>query len=102
VGLNNYVRAFTDDRSFINTAIFTIKFALVSVALINITAFSLALLLARKIKGTNTFRTVFFMPNLIGGIVLSYIWQLIINGCSTALAWISPTMPATGFGDWSC
>jgi raffinose/stachyose/melibiose transport system permease protein len=80
VGLNNYIRAFTDDSNFINAAIFTVKFALVSVALVNITAFSLALLLTRKIKGTNTFRTVFFMPNLIGGIVLGYIWQLIING----------------------
>ncbi len=48
--------------------------------LINVFAFSLALLLTRKIKGTNIFRTVFFMPNLIGGIVLGYIWQLIING----------------------
>ena len=60
--------------------IFTVKFALVSVVLINVFAFSLALLLTRKIKGTNIFRTVFFMPNLIGGIVLGYIWQLIING----------------------
>jgi raffinose/stachyose/melibiose transport system permease protein len=57
-----------------------VKFAVVSVALINVLAFSLALLLTRSIKGTNIFRTVFFMPNLIGGIVLGYIWQLIING----------------------
>ncbi len=60
--------------------IFTAKFAVVSVVLINLFAFSLALLLTRKIRGTNLFRTVFFMPNLIGGIVLGYIWQLIING----------------------
>lgn len=80
VGPSNYIRAFSDDRNFINAAIFTVKFALVSVVLINILAFSLALLLTRKIRGTYTFRTVFFMPNLIGGIVLGYIWQLIING----------------------
>lgn len=80
VGLSNYVRAFSDDQNFLNAAIFTIKFALVSVVLINVLAFSLALLLTRKIRGTNLFRTVFFMPNLIGGIVLGYIWQLIING----------------------
>jgi raffinose/stachyose/melibiose transport system permease protein len=80
VGLSNYTRAFTDDQTFVNAAIFTVKFAIVSVVLINVLAFSLALLLTRKIKGTNLFRTVFFMPNLIGGIVLGYIWQLIING----------------------
>jgi raffinose/stachyose/melibiose transport system permease protein len=80
VGWENYIRAFTDDNTFINAAIFTVKFAIVSVVLINIFAFSLALLLTRKIRGTNVFRTVFFMPNLIGGIVLGYIWQLIING----------------------
>ena len=63
-----------------NAAIFTAKFAVVSVVLINVFAFCLRLLLTRKIKGTNLFRTVFFMPNLIGGIVLGYIWQLLING----------------------
>jgi raffinose/stachyose/melibiose transport system permease protein len=80
VGLSNYIRAFTDDRNFLNALIFTVKFALVSVVLINVFAFSLALLLTRKMRGENAFRTVFFMPNLIGGIVLGYIWLLIING----------------------
>ena len=80
VGLSNYIHAFTDDRNFLNAIIFTAKFAVVSVVLINVFAFTLALLLTRAIKGTNIFRTVFFMPNLIGGIVLGYIWQLIING----------------------
>jgi len=80
VGFDNYVRAFTDDRNFIDAAIFTVKFAVVSVVLINVLAFTFALLLTRKLRGTNVFRTVFFMPNLIGGIVLGYIWQLIING----------------------
>jgi raffinose/stachyose/melibiose transport system permease protein len=80
VGITNYIRAFTDDRDFLNASIFTVKFAVVSVVLINVFAFLLAFLLTRKIRGTNIFRTVFFMPNLIGGIVLGYIWQLIING----------------------
>jgi raffinose/stachyose/melibiose transport system permease protein len=80
VGISNYVHAFTDDRNFLNAILFTAKFAAVSVVLINVFAFALALLLTRSIKGTNVFRTVFFMPNLIGGIVLGYIWQLIING----------------------
>ncbi len=80
IGIGNYIRAFADDRDFLNAMIFTAKFAVVSVVLINVIAFFLALLLTRKIKGTNVFRTVFFMPNLIGGIVLGYIWQLLING----------------------
>ena len=80
IGLSNYIRAFSENRDFINAAIFTAKFALVSAVLINLFAFILALLLTQKIRATNIFRTIFFMPNLIGGIVLGYIWQLIING----------------------
>jgi raffinose/stachyose/melibiose transport system permease protein len=80
VGMDNYVRAFSDNKNFINAIVFTSKFAVVSVVLINLFAFSLALLLTQKIRATNLFRTIFFMPNLIGGIVLGYIWQLIING----------------------
>jgi raffinose/stachyose/melibiose transport system permease protein len=79
VGLSNYVKAF-ENKEFINALLFTSKFAVVSVITINLCAFTLALLLTRGLKGSNLFRTVFFMPNLIGGIVLGYIWQLIING----------------------
>lgn len=80
VGITNYVRAFTEDNNFINALFFTVKFAVVSLILINVAAFTLALLLTTSVKGTNFFRTIFFMPNLIGGIVLGYIWQLLING----------------------
>ncbi len=80
VGISNYVRAFTADATFLNATIFTAKFAVVSVITINILAFSLAFVLTRHLKGTHLFRTVFFMPNLIGGIILGYIWQLLING----------------------
>ena len=80
VGLSNYVKAFAEDSSFLSSLWFTIKFAIASVVTINLFAFLLALLLTRDIFGTKLFRTVFFMPNLIGGIVLGYIWQLIING----------------------
>lgn len=80
VGFSNYVKAFTQDKDFLNALIFTVKFTIVSVLTINFFAFFLAYLLTRSIKGTNIFRTVFFMPNLIGGIVLGYIWQMIING----------------------
>ncbi len=80
VGLKNYITAFTSSGDFINSLWFTFRFTVVSVITINLLAFLLALLLTRGIRGTNLFRTVFFMPNLIGGIVLGYIWQLIING----------------------
>lgn len=79
VGFSNYIKAFSNE-DFINALIFTVKFTVVSVITINIFAFLLALALTKGIKGTNLFRTAFFMPNLIGGIVLGYIWQLIING----------------------
>ncbi len=79
VGLENYIKAFSN-KDFLNALSFTLRFTVVSVVTVNLIAFSLALLLTNKVKGTNIFRTVFFMPNLIGGIVLGYIWQLIING----------------------
>ena len=79
VGLGNYKRAFTANRDFVNALWFTVRFTVLSVITINVLGFFLALLLTRDIRGTNLFRTVFFMPNLIGGIVLGYIWQL-ING----------------------
>lgn len=80
VGLANYIRIFTSDKTFLNSLWLTVKFTAVSVVSVNIIAFLLALLLTKGLKGTNIFRTVFFMPNLIGGIVLGHIWSLIING----------------------
>lgn len=79
VGIENYKKAFSTPE-FVNAFWFTLKFAIASVITINVIAFALALILTRGLKATNLFRTVFFMPNLIGGIVLGYIWQLIING----------------------
>ncbi|BBF43179.1 multiple sugar ABC transporter, membrane-spanning permease protein MsmF [Lachnospiraceae bacterium KM106-2] len=78
-GVSNYVKAF-QSPDFLNALGFTTKFTIVSVITINFFAFGLALLLTKGIKGTNLFRTVFFMPNLIGGIVLGWIWQVILNG----------------------
>lgn len=80
VGINNYKRAFTQDADFLHALVFTAIFTIVAVITINFFAFCLALLLTKGLKGTNAFRTVFFMPNLIGGIVLGYIWQIMING----------------------
>lgn len=80
VGFSNYIKAFTANNDYVNALGFTVLFTIVSVITINVFAFLLAMLLTRSIRGTNIFRTVFFMPNLIGGIVLGYIWQIIING----------------------
>ena len=77
-GLSYYQSALADS-SFLSSFKFTVMFAVASIVLINVIAFALALLLTRQLKGTNVFRTIFFMPNLIGGIVLGYIWQILIN-----------------------
>lgn len=79
VGFSNYLKIFKDG-TFLHSLGFTALFTIVSVLSINIIAFTVAMLLTKGFKGTNAFRTVFFMPNLIGGIVLGYIWQLIFNG----------------------
>ena len=79
VGISNYIKALTDE-SFGHAFGFTVSFAVVSTVLINVLAFAIALALTSRMKGSNAFRTVFFMPNLIGGIVLGYIWQILING----------------------
>lgn len=79
IGFSNYTKIFTDG-TFVHSLWYTALFTIVSVILINFFAFLAAMLLTRKIKGTNIFRTVFFMPNLIGGIILGYIWSLLLNG----------------------
>lgn len=80
VGIENYISAFTKDNTFLSSLWFTIRFAIMSVITINVIAFLFALMLTRAVPATKLFRTIFFMPNLIGGIVLGYIWQVIING----------------------
>lgn len=79
VGFSNYLKVF-QDPTFVHALWYTALFTVVSVLTINVFAFTIAMLLTKAMKGTNLFRTVFFMPNLIGGIVLGYIWQLILNG----------------------
>ena len=79
VGFSNYMKVF-QDPTFVHALWYTALFTVVSVLTINVFAFTIAMLLTKAMKGTNLFRTVFFMPNLIGGIVLGYIWQLILNG----------------------
>lgn len=79
IGISNYLKIFSDE-TFVHALWYTTLFTIVSVITINVIAFAIAMLLTKGIRGTNIFRTVFFMPNLIGGIVLGYIWQLILNG----------------------
>ena len=97
VGFSNYVRAFIEDTTFLSSLWFTVKFAVVSVITINVIAFFLAILLTKSLPGTNFFRTVFFMPNLIGGIVLGYIWQVIINGVLYKFDYSITSNPTFGY-----
>ena len=79
IGLSNYAKIL-GDGDFLHSLWFTALFTIVTVVLINVVGFAVALALTKKIKGTNLFRTVFFMPNLIGVLVLGYVWQLLLNG----------------------
>ncbi|MCI9151313.1 MAG: sugar ABC transporter permease [Lachnospiraceae bacterium] len=96
VGFKNYARIFYVqgklDTTFLHSLWYTALFTLVSVLIINLVSFTIAMLLTKGIKGTNIFRTVFFLPNLIGGIVLSYIWLMIFN---SILAKYSQTIVTT-------
>ena len=79
IGFSNYLKIFTD-ASFVHALWYTALFTVVTVVLSTVLACAVALLLTKGFRGTNIFRTVFFMPNLIGGIILGYIWQLLLNG----------------------
>ncbi len=97
IGIGNYLKIL-GDAEFIHSLWYTALFTIVTVILINVLAFAVALLLTKGIRGTNVFRTVFFMPNLIGGIVLGYVWQLLLNG---VLAHFERTLTySEWFGFW--
>lgn len=97
VGLSNYIEAIKDP-TFSHSFWFTALFAVLSTIVINVLAFFVAMVLTRGIRGTNIFRTVFFLPNLIGGIVLGYVWQLILNGI---LATVGRTLTySSTYGFW--
>ena len=85
IGASNYVKVFQDPQFFTSLG-FTAVFTIFSTVLINVFAFAVALALTNNIKGTNVFRTIFFMPNLIGGIVLGYIWNILFNCLLSLLA----------------
>ncbi len=83
IGIDNYVQVFSGDQVFGQSFWFTALFAIVSTIAINVIAFMVAVLLTRNFAGTNVFRTVFFMPNLMGGILLGTIWKILFNGILT-------------------
>jgi raffinose/stachyose/melibiose transport system permease protein len=85
VGISNYTKSFAD-KTFWVTLAFTAKFVLVSLILVNVVAFGLALLVTAKLRSSNIFRTFFFVPNLIGGVVLGVIWQFIFNTALVSLS----------------
>jgi len=97
VGFSNFIKIWGDE-TFIHAMWYTALFTIVSVLFINVLAFFVAYILTKKIIGTNIFRTVFFMPNLIGGIVLGYIWQMLLNG---VLAYFDRTLTySASYGFW--
>ncbi|MCI5914949.1 MAG: sugar ABC transporter permease [Christensenella sp.] len=98
VGFENFKYALTDPE-FAHAFWFTAAFTVVSTIFINVIAFTIALILTRKIRGTNLFRTVFFMPNLIGGVVLGYIWSILLNCVLSLLAKPLLRLDAT-YGFW--
>ncbi len=98
VGIKNYIAAFSEDRNFVNALWFTVKYAVTVIITVNVFSYLLALALTKGLKGTNTFRSVFFMPNLIGGIILGYIWQIIING--VLLPWNVDITFNANYGFW--
>lgn len=98
VGIKNYIAAFSEDHNFVNALWFTVKYAITVIITVNVFSYLLALALTRGLKGTNIFRSVFFMPNLIGGIILGYIWQIIING--VLLSWNVDITFNANYGFW--
>ena len=97
IGFGNYLAALRDP-SFLHSFWYTALFAVVSLVLINVLAFAVAYALTQGIRGSNLFRTVFFMPNLIGGIVLGYIWSMIFDGILSRFG--TSILLETRFGFW--
>ncbi|MEA5049786.1 MAG: sugar ABC transporter permease [Eubacteriales bacterium] len=104
-GLTNYVTIFTDDSQFLYSFRYTLVFSVAAVVLVNLLALGLALLVTQKFRGSNLFRSIFFLPNLIGGILVGFIWQFIFtdvfDGLGTLLSipwlcnWLSTPQTAT-------
>ncbi len=89
VGFDNYIEVL-GDSSFKYALVLTIIFSVLSVITINVVAFGLATLVTQKLRGVNFFRAAYFLPNLIGGLILGYIWQFLFNGVMYDLFSYSP------------
>lgn len=96
VGWSNYLKVF-QDPGFLSALWFTIKFSVVAIVLINIIGLSLAMLVTNRFKGANIMRTIFFMPNLIGGLILGFIWQFIFTEAFSA---VGSALHISGLQDW--
>lgn len=106
VGITNYISIFKNSRDFINAFMFTAKFSVVSVIMINLIGFSLALLVTKGMKISNLLRSIFFMPNMVGGLILGFIWQFIFtkvfDSVGTMIGWnfLTGWLSTTGTGFW--
>ncbi len=106
VGAKNYIQVLTKDPGFLNAFLFTAKFAAVSVAAINLMGFGLALLATRGLRGSHVMRSIFFMPNLIGGLILGFVWQFIFikafdgAGKLLGIEFLQGWLSSTGTGFW--
>ena len=97
VGLRNY-RVALQDKEFWHAMGYTTAFTIVTTIIINVVAFAIAYMLTKAFKGTNVFRSVFFMPNLIGGIILGYVWLLLLNG--VLAHWARSITYSSTYGFW--
>lgn len=97
VGINNYLAIFDGDETFTHAFWFTALFAIISTIAINVIAFLVAVLLTKNFGGTNLFRTIFFMPNLLGGVLLGTIWKILINGLLVSMQQTLTTSGTYGF-----
>ncbi|MGL4337508.1 MAG: carbohydrate ABC transporter permease [Turicibacter sp.] len=77
VGFQNYATIFTTDKRFLHSILITLIYTVMNIAFVNVVSFSLALLVTQGLKGQNIYRVGFFIPNLIGGLILGYVWQFI-------------------------
>ena len=106
VGLANYKEIFKGESGFLQAFLFTAKFSVVSVVMINLIGFGLALLVTRGMKISNFLRSIFFMPNMVGGLILGFIWQFIFtkafDSIGTKLGWdfLTGWLSTTGTGFW--
>lgn len=106
IGIANYLEIFKKDSGFLQSFIFTAKFAIVSVITINLIGFGLALLVTRGMKTSNILRSIFFMPNMVGGLILGFIWQFIFTkafdtaGAKLGVDFLRGWLSTTGTGFW--